>query len=119
MSEWWAHLEGDDSDLAYLSAVLTSSDFAIQKRNGHFYLRSVRLNKLEDALVSKKWTTRSQISRFTRTAGHPKVAGDEARHGVSTVEPPPNPMTPPEAWTFVASVLSEWLAVKQQRQHNP
>lgn len=49
MSEWWVHLEGDDSDLAYLSATLTSPDFAIQRKNGHFYLRSNHLDTLEDA----------------------------------------------------------------------
>jgi hypothetical protein len=73
----------------------------------------------EDALVSKEWTSRNQISRFTRTAGHPKVAGDEARHGVSTVEPPPNPMTPAEAWTFIGSLLNQWLRFNQQSQQTP
>jgi hypothetical protein len=48
MSEWWVHLQGDNTDFAQLSAVLTSPDFAIQRRNGHYFLRSTHLNKLED-----------------------------------------------------------------------
>jgi hypothetical protein len=73
----------------------------------------------EDPLVSKEWTSRNQISRFTRTAGHPKVAGDEARHGVSTAEPPPNPMTPAEGWAFIELLVSQWLEFKQQSQQTP
>ena len=72
----------------------------------------------EDALVSRGCSSRKQISRFTRTAGHPKVAGDEARHGVSTVDPPPNPMTTAEAWTFIGSLLSQWLEFKES-QYKP
>jgi len=53
MSEWWAHLEGDDSDLAYLSTVVTAPDFAVQRKNGHFYLRSTQLDMLENARLVK------------------------------------------------------------------
>jgi len=54
MSEWWAHLEGDDSDLAYLSTVVTAPDFAVQRKNGHFYLRSTQLDMLENARLVKE-----------------------------------------------------------------
>jgi hypothetical protein len=73
----------------------------------------------ETALVSKGWVSRNQITRFARTAGHPKAAGDHARHGVSRVEPPPNPMTDAEGKAFIESLLTSWLTFKQQNQPLP
>jgi hypothetical protein len=68
------------------------------------------------ALVSKGWTTKNQIQRFTRTANHSQAAGEGSRHGVSKTEPPPNPMTPAEGWVFIETLLSQWLEFKQSQQ---
>jgi len=70
----------------------------------------------EKALVSKGWTSRNQIERFNRTADNSKASGENARHGVSTNEPPTNPMTTAEAKEFIDSILSQWLTFKQGQQ---
>lgn len=62
----------------------------------------------EDELVRMVWTTRTQIVRFRHTA-------QGTRHGVSTGDPPKNPMTEAEAWTFLRSLLNQWLEFKQSR----
>jgi len=59
----------------------------------------------EDGLVSKGWINITQISRFRHTANHPEAAGEGARHGVSTYDPPKNPMTIAEAGVFIKSLL--------------
>lgn len=67
----------------------------------------------EDSLVSKGWTSRNQIERFSRTSNHSQAAGDGARHGVSRAQPPSNPMTPAEGRAFIESLMTSWLRSKQ------
>jgi hypothetical protein len=69
----------------------------------------------KDVLASKGWTSRNQITRFTRTSNHPEAAGEGARHGVREDEPPPNPMTEAEASEFVRSLMIQWLTFKQSQ----
>jgi hypothetical protein len=63
-------------------------------------------------IVEKGWTTKTELTRYRRTANHNQAAGDDARHGVSKEEPPSDPMTPAEARTFIDGLLSQWLASK-------
>jgi hypothetical protein len=60
-------------------------------------------------IVAMGWASRNELSRFQRTAEHPKTAGDDARHARASWDPPPNPMTLPEAEDLVRCVLNEWL----------
>lgn len=66
----------------------------------------------EPEMVRRGWTSRRQRSRFRSSSCSPDVAGDDARHGVSTMEPPSNPMTLDEARTFVEGILQSWLDEK-------
>lgn len=66
----------------------------------------------EDALVNMGWTTRAQVRLFKWTANNPNASGSSARHGTTKDAPPPKPMTEPEAWTFMRSLLRNWLASK-------
>lgn len=61
------------------------------------------------AIVSRKWATQTEISRFRYSASSPAVAGKDARHGDETRTHPPQPMTQLEAQTFVESILDKWL----------
>jgi len=54
----------------------------------------------------------SSISRFKRSANHPAVAGDAARHGHSEEEPPPRPMMLSEAENWLRGLVSQWLELK-------
>jgi hypothetical protein len=72
----------------------------------------------ENGIVRMGWATRAQIVRFRHTANHPEVAGEGARHGVSTEDLPKNPMTIAEAGVFIKSLLSQWLEFKQS-QYKP
>ena len=63
------------------------------------------------ALVTQLAST-NQWMRFYRSINHPTVFGEKARHIVSKVEPPPNPMTLDEARLFIRDVASRWLKSK-------
>jgi hypothetical protein len=56
--------------------------------------------------------TKKQLSRFYRSINHPDVYGEEARHIVSRVEPPPDPMTLPESTAFIREITRAWLILK-------
>ncbi len=58
------------------------------------------------------WASASEVSRFTATANNARVLGDEARHGHERFDPPPNPMTLPEAREFIRGLLERWLRSK-------
>jgi hypothetical protein len=78
---------------------------------GNFY-RVFEIIDSEVGVVSQGWASDNEVTRFKRTANHPEAAGDEARHGSSTVEPPPHPMTLNEARGFVEHLLRQWLQTK-------
>ena len=64
-------------------------------------------------MVKDGWTTRKQITRFRHTVNgvnSVNAVGDEARHGVEPITPPPNPMSLPEMQAFVTRFLEQWLA---------
>jgi hypothetical protein len=54
----------------------------------------------------------NQWSRFFRSINHPAVFGEQARHIVSSEEPPPNPMRLSEAQHFIRQVANAWLERK-------
>lgn len=62
-------------------------------------------NNFENLNIVQK----DQLIIFRRSAQHPFVSGDEARHGYSTEEPPENPMTLSEANSFIISLIKNWL----------
>lgn len=62
-----------------------------------------------DALRNKGWAPKSELIRFSRTANHPDVSGDAARHGHLDTEPPRDPMSITEAETLIAHLFREWI----------
>lgn len=57
----------------------------------------------------RDWVSKRSITRFSRSANHPVVAGDAARHGHSDEEPPPQPMTLLEAQAWLKGLLHCWI----------
>jgi hypothetical protein len=64
-------------------------------------------------IVDKEWTTQRQIVLFRRTANSVTAAGDNARHGVETTEPPSDPMQLTEASAFIENLVHNWIRWKQ------
>jgi hypothetical protein len=56
--------------------------------------------------------SKNEWTRFYRSINHPFVFGESARHIVSNVEPPSNPMTLCEARSFIDRVANKWLTAK-------
>lgn len=56
--------------------------------------------------------TKDEQKRFTRSVCHPEVFGEDSRHIVSKVEPPPNPMSLKEARTFILNFADLWFKQK-------
>lgn len=66
------------------------------------------------------WTRQTQVKRFKRTANSEATAGDEARHGSETSQPPQDPMKLPEARELVDRLLKHWLRSKAESlRQNP
>jgi hypothetical protein len=55
-----------------------------------------------DLVSERQWT------RFQRSINHPDVFGVNARHIVSKVTPPPDPMTLFEARAFIRELANQW-----------
>lgn len=66
----------------------------------------------ENYIMSKGWASKSDIKLFRRTANSVAVAGDEARHGKKTGEPPKNPMAKKEGRELIKKIISEWMNEK-------
>jgi hypothetical protein len=60
-------------------------------------------------IKSSGWASDNELSRFTRTANHPDSAGEDARHGRMSADPPPKPMSLPEADALVGRIVIAWL----------
>jgi hypothetical protein len=63
-------------------------------------------------IVKGNWATNNEIKRFKHTANNPGVAGDDARHGKQTTQPPPKPMSLSEAKSLVKSIFQKWIEEK-------
>ena len=59
-----------------------------------------------DAVVAAGWASQVQLRRFKHSANSVKAAGDQARHGVETTDPPADPMTISEARSLVDILLA-------------
>jgi hypothetical protein len=66
----------------------------------------------DDAIANSGWGTKSELTRFKRTACSPKALGRKARHGVQSEDPPNNPMKPSEASTLIRRLVRRWLDAK-------
>jgi hypothetical protein len=58
---------------------------------------------------SSGWASDNELTRFTRTANHPDAAGQGARHGRMSADPPPKPMSLSEADALVGRIVIAWL----------
>lgn len=68
-------------------------------------------------IANKTSASANQLTLFSRSANHEKASGDDARHGVSSEneQPPPKPMSLPEAINLVTELVNDWLEIKIQR----
>jgi hypothetical protein len=77
-----------------------------------------RLHEVIKADISGKDSSKKvlgsnrDLKRFKHSANSVDVAGDAARHGKGNAQPPSNPMSIEDAFAYVNSVLSAWLASK-------
>lgn len=67
-------------------------------------------------MIAKGWTTTDQLWSFRTTVNNPEVSGDQARHGVQTHAPHPNPMNRSAAETFAWDLFEKWVREKFGRQ---
>jgi hypothetical protein len=58
----------------------------------------------------------NEIQRFTHTANHQRASGLDARHARMNAEPPPKPMTLPEADAMICSLAREWIRQRVEAQ---
>ncbi len=70
----------------------------------------------EKRIIENGWASRKDLTRFKRSVNHPGAIGDDARHGVSSNSPPPDPMPPLEAESFLKSIFSNWLSHKEKNR---
>lgn len=63
----------------------------------------------DGALIAAGWLSKDTQSRFTRSANHPEIAGDGARHGVSSSQPPRHPMDLNEAKAVIHALVLNWI----------
>ncbi len=64
-------------------------------------------------IKSNGWASGDELSRFTRTANHPEAAGEGARHGRTSTDPPTRPMSLAEADALVGRIMIAWLSSLQ------
>jgi hypothetical protein len=60
----------------------------------------------------KDLVSHNRQARFERSINHPLAFGQQARHVISKVEPPPKPMGSDEALAFVQDLAARWLEIK-------
>ena len=63
----------------------------------------------EKGITSAGWASASQLGRFTGTANSGTILGDAARHAVTGKPPLKNPMTLPEADSFIRGITRQWI----------
>lgn len=63
----------------------------------------------EEAIDARGWASRADLRRFKHSANSVSAAGDLARHGVESTEPPRSPMSLSEAQALVDALLTRWL----------
>jgi hypothetical protein len=56
-----------------------------------------------------KWSSATEIGRFSKTANSKRYLGTKARHGRQTRPTPKTPMTFPEARAFMRGLLLAWV----------
>jgi hypothetical protein len=66
----------------------------------------------EHSLKKRAWGSSRDLKRFKHSANSVTVAGDRARHGKETDQPPAQPMSLDEANAYVNYVVHAWLATK-------
>lgn len=63
-------------------------------------------------LIRARWVSKNNIGRFTGTAQSSDILGDEARHARYRGGPPSDPMSLPEAKSFIKTILEQWIKSK-------
>ena len=63
-------------------------------------------------LVARGWASKRLQERFARSCNSVAVAGDSARHGTESTEPPPDRMSRAEARAFIRYLVEAWLTLK-------
>lgn len=66
----------------------------------------------EQELKKRGWGSSQDLKRFKHSACSVAVAGDSARHGKETSQPPKHPMSLDEAAAYLNYILQSWLSSK-------
>jgi hypothetical protein len=67
-------------------------------------------------IYQENWVSKTNITRFTRTANSPEVLGDAARHAKKRDPPPRKPMRIHEAEDLMRGLLQRWVDSKKAPQ---
>jgi len=62
-----------------------------------------------DEIIRRRWTSKTDLQRFKRTANSQKAVGDAARHGRDPHPAPAEPMPITEARSLLDGLLRRWL----------
>lgn len=65
-----------------------------------------------DQIANNNWASKKEIRRFKHTSGSWIVLKDQARHASESTDPPPNPMSLPEARSLISEIIRMWLKSK-------
>lgn len=103
--------EGDDA-VAKVLRLLNASDAASWV--GLYRIHEVIEAEVggESNLKQQGWGSQGAPKQFKHSANSVNVGGDLSRHGSEATIPPKNPMTLPEADSYVKYVVQCWLATK-------
>ncbi len=63
----------------------------------------------QQSLLAQEWTSKSELSRFTRSAQHQDVSGDGARHARATGDIPTKAMSLDEAKEYILRLARLWI----------
>jgi hypothetical protein len=78
----------------------------------------IESNDPTKAVPNAAGVSNNEIERFKRTANHQRAGGLnlDARHARLNREPPPKPMTLPEADAMICSLVREWMRQRVEAQ---
>lgn len=109
----WLLLAQEDEKVKKVIHFLTSYE--------HNFINLYKIYEIIQDEVGSKitkdgWVIKKKVDNFTRTVNHPDVIGYEARHGISKLEPPKNPMSLSEAKNLIIDIAKKWLDWKIQQK---
>jgi hypothetical protein len=103
-SDAWMNVAAGDADAQEALAIWGS-----RPRDWVNLYRVYEIVRSRADIVASGWATRSELSRFTRTANDPALGGPDARHGRFATGPQPKAVSLADGVTLIERVLAAWL----------